>query len=333
MLKKVIIISKKSRDEDKNQAPVQGYDMVLANYPSMIDLPREVNNVLISKNKIKFKVISWCMFPVIWAGDSLKIEPIEPKEATIGDTVLYKFAGRAYAHRLIKKYEKEGELYIVTGGEKEYGNNRLSDIGGVSAGNILGKVTEVKRGKLCFKPDDARLRPGNLIRGRLKLSVWTSTRNIEQFIGKILIRLQRVRLYRCFLKKLIKNKVSFFVGHPFIKDTKEINNFCFYRRFGYFSEDFADARGLYNISARINNWPIGNISLFFDMENPSYKTCTLSNFIVRIPCRGAGIGCRLVEKALYLCDKINAQDIKIALSEGNKIAVNLFKKMGFEILK
>ena len=66
---------------------------------------------IIGTGDIRFKVVSWCMFPVIWAGDVLKIEPIKPEEARVGDIILYKSQGRAFAHRLVKIYEKENKLH------------------------------------------------------------------------------------------------------------------------------------------------------------------------------------------------------------------------------
>jgi ribosomal protein S18 acetylase RimI-like enzyme len=121
------------------------------------------------------------------------------------------------------------------------------------------------------------------------------------------------------------------MGQPVIKNIKEINNFCLYQRFSEVPNDFSDPQGLYNISARINNWSIGNVSLFFETENPSSRICTLLNFIVRIPFRGGGIGCQLLGKALSLCDKVNVEEIRIALSEDDKIAIKFFKKMDFEV--
>jgi len=330
-MKKVIVTSHKPWDEKKSHISTSGESAVLANSPSIIDLPGEVNSVLINENVITFKSISWSMFPVIWAGDNLKIEPITLKEAQIGDIVLYKHANRAYAHRLAKKYEKDGELYLVTIGEGERLNDQASDAGGVPEENILGKVTEVKRGKTWFRSDDARLRSRSLILGRLKLSAWLLKQRTKQSICKILIELHRVKLYRCLFNKILRHITVFFIGQPSIKNIKEICSFGLYRRFDGIASDFGDPKGLYNISARINNWSIGNIGLFFETDDPSHRICNLRNFIVRIPFRGGGIGQQLLEKALFLCDKGNVEEIRVALSEDDKTAIELFQKMGFEV--
>ena len=331
MKKGIIVIGKKYSDIDQEQLSMQRYNLVLSNNTSIIDLPPQVSEVLINNNTITFKAISWCMFPVIWAGDILKIEPIKPKSAKIGDIILYKSVGRAYAHRLVNTYNEKGRLFIVTSGEKEYRENRFSNYGGILADNILGKLTEIKRGKLCFSPDDVKLHLWSLMQGKLKLSVWTFTHKIKQNIAKIFTKLQRAKLYRYLLKIFTKDKVAFFVGASLIKNKGEINNFCFYRSFMDFSKDFTGEKGLYHINARINNWPVGNISLFFDTDGLSRKTCILSNFIVRIPFRGGGIGHQLLEKALYLCNKTNIGEVKVNLFGEDKIAYKLFLKSGFDI--
>lgn len=328
-MKKIIIISKKYKDTDKELLSAQGYNLVLSDTPSIIDLPQQIGEVLMDNDKITFRAISWCMFPIIWAGDILKIKPIKPEDARIGDIVLYKSAGRAYAHRLVKTYIEKDKLYIVTSGESGYRSNKFGNHDGAPADNILGKVIEVKRGKLSFGPDDFKPSLESLIQGRLKLSLWTLGYKAKQYIAKIFIKLQGLKLYRRFFRRLIKNGVSFFIGIPVMKEAREVNSFCFYRRFNDFSEKFEVDKKIYNLNARIYNRPIGNISLLFDIENSSCKTCTLSNFIVRIPYRGGGTGYQLIRKALYLCNKANIDEIRVVLSEEDKIAYRLFKKSGF----
>lgn len=332
-MKKTIIISKGYADGSKEQVFAQTPGLVFSPNSSVIDLPSQIAEELISNNKVRFRVISWCMFPIIWAGDILGIEAVKPEDVKIGDIILYKSVGRAYAHRLVRTYLKENKLYIVTTGENEYRNNKFisnyEGNGGVSADNILGKVIEVKRGRLCFKPGEVKLNLGGLIKGRLKLSLWNLIYKTKQNIARMLTKLQNFRLYRYFLRNFIKNGVSFFMGTSLIEKTTEINNFCFYRKFNSFSKNFKNAQGAYNLSARIFNRPVGNISLFFE-EIDNCKACTLSNFMVRIPFRGAGIASQLLEKTLYLCNKINVTELKIVLFEENEITTNLFLKKGFK---
>ncbi len=294
-LKKTIITCRKHEWIKGEELSGQGHNLVLSALPSIIDLPGELAGILISKNKTRFRAVSWCMFPVIWAGDFLKISPIRQEDLSVGDIIVYQCTGRAYAHRLLKTYRRKDKLYIVTGGEKEYENNKCFDYPGVPADNILGKVTGIERGVLRFDPDDVKLSFANLVQGKLRLSAWTLMHKAKKYIAAIFIKLQAIKQYRSFLRRLIKSKVSFFVGAPLTAKTGEINNLCSYRRFDEFCKHSRPGRGFYNISARINNRPIGNISLSLEKKDDR-RSSTLSNLVVRIPYRGGGVGYELARK-------------------------------------
>lgn len=130
----------------------------------------------------------------------------------------------------------------------------------------------------------------------------------------------------------MKDKISFFIGIPILKNREEINNFSLYEPFNDFYGNFEKDEKWYHIVAKVNNRCVGNISLFLDKED-NCRICTLFNLIVRIPYRGWGIGYQLVEKALCLCSKIKVDKIKVMLFEEDKIAINLYRELGFEIWK
>ncbi|MCX5694534.1 MAG: GNAT family N-acetyltransferase [Candidatus Omnitrophica bacterium] len=332
MLKKVII-NKKHKTAGQESLSVQDYNLVFSGFPSIIDLPAQIQSILINNAKVRFKVISWCMFPVIWAGDSLKIELIKPNEAKIGDIVVYRSMGRAYCHRLVKIYMDNGILRIVTSGEKTKDKDylQLNEEETIPAGNILGKVIEVKRGQTCFKPDELKLNLSHLLTGRIKLIFWVFQQNIKKIITEIFFKFQSAKLYRHSLNVLFENRVSFFGGWQLDDKIKEINNFCFFQEFKKFSETFSGKQGLCNISARINNFSVGNISLFFDVDQSNNMRCILFNLVVRIPFRGAGFGNQLVERALSLCSKANLNKVEVFLSEGDIVSCKIFEKFGFII--
>ena len=299
----------------------------------MADLPAEVARTLIRNEGIRFKSASWCMFPIIWEGDILKIEPIGPEEARIGDIILYKSAGRAFAHRLIKIYEKEDRLYALTGGEKEYVNNS-TDRGDavIAADNILGKVSEIKRGRARFSPSHAKIGSVSLMNGKLRMSLHDIRYRFRKKVIKIFTALQGFRSYRYFFRKIMKDKVSFFIGIPIMMDESGITGSYAYKRIGDVSGDLACDKNSYNISAKIFNLPVGNISLYFEREEDSLnKVCILSNFVIKAPLRGAGIGEGLLEKALDICDKMAIQEVSVVLNPDDRTGLNLFKKAGFNI--
>lgn len=161
---------------------------------SVIDLPPKIAEALIDNGMVTFKVISWCMFPLIWAQDTLKIETINPQDARIGDIIFYKHAGRAFAHRLARTYTENNRLYMVTTGEEEFRKREFSDgRNGVSCGipldNILGRVSEIKRGKSCFKPEEANESFISLTQGRIKLFLSVLRHRVKQYLVGLIKKL------------------------------------------------------------------------------------------------------------------------------------------------
>lgn len=167
-MKKIVIIKKRDKNLTKKQLFIQKSGLVLSDITSIIDLPNQIRDIFINNDQITFKAISWCIFPIIWAGDIIKIKPTTPEEIKIGDIVLYKSEGRAYAHRLVKIYTEKDKTYIATSGEKEYRSKKVGGDIAIPLDSILGKVIEVRRGKVCFRPEEVKLSPVSLIWGRMK---------------------------------------------------------------------------------------------------------------------------------------------------------------------
>ena len=333
-VKKIIVTEEKAGGVDREDPSWRASDLILRDEISAIDLPTEVAQTLIEKGGIRFRVTSWSMFPVIWEGDILKVEPISHQDARTGDIVLYKAAGRAYAHRLIGAYKERDASYVITCDEKRYRHGRFDKPPGghsIPAERILGRVTEVERGGLRFRPDEMRLNPRGLARGRLRLSAWVLKERIKKVVIKIYMKVQGSRAYRSVFRRLIRDNVAFFIGVPPIKETKDADNFYIYRRFDGsvlpdMDRDIADC----HILAKVYGRPAGNIGLSFGAGSRSGKGCTLYNFVVRPYFRGGGIGTGLLEKALYLCAGLHMDEIKASVSDEDGRARGLFLKFGFE---
>jgi len=330
-MKKSIIVRKKDSNLNNISLFGTGENLLFSKNASLIDLPRKIGEILVNGGKIRFKAISWCMFPIIWAGDTLKIESIRPEDARIGDIVLYKSTGRAYAHRLVKIYKEKDRLYIVTSGEKAVRNNSFQNCAGVPAENILGKVIEVKRGKLSFNPYKVKFGLISLLHGKLRIFLGNLKIKLKQDIIDMVIKLQRKKIWRYFLTISLRNKVSYFVGISSPRNTAEISNPYLYYEFNEFTEDdFKNANGLYHICARIRNKVVGNVSLFIETIN-DHKICSLFNFVLRTRFKGGGIEYQIFDKAISLSDKMKVDEVKIILSEEDKLSIEDFKKNGFEV--
>jgi SOS-response transcriptional repressor LexA len=92
---------------------------------------------------IRIKASGLSMFPSIWTGDRITISP--QKDVTIGDVIVFNRGGQIVAHKLVRVFEKESIRYYQTRGDSSF---RLDQP--ITAGEILGKVTGIKRERLSL---------------------------------------------------------------------------------------------------------------------------------------------------------------------------------------
>jgi hypothetical protein len=87
------------------------------------------------------------MLPTLWPGDLLTVQFLEPEQALIGEIVLYMRQGRFFIHRVVKQGAALGETALITRGDC-----MSEDDPPVGRRELLGKITEVRRGSVVFLP-------------------------------------------------------------------------------------------------------------------------------------------------------------------------------------
>lgn len=299
--------------------------------PSLLDLPGNLRDVCLKNNNIIFRASGWSMFPVIWEGDILEIEPVGLEDVIAGDIVLYRLGALTFAHRLVKTYLRDGCLYALTSGEKGYRNGLFYEPKGIPSESIIGKITGIKRGKSRVKPDAAELNKSSLMKGIVKLAVWMMKQHLKQGIFRIFALLQKRMVYQNMLRIIARGRVSFSVGIPLIENSSSAAYLGFYKNFNDFYDSFCGSDGFYTITAKINNLNAGRINLRFSSDISGRK-CLLSDIAVKDYFSGIGIGERLIDKALKLCGKVELQEIKSVLSREDTITLRFLEGFGFKML-
>lgn len=299
--------------------------------PSLLDLPGNLRDICLKNNNILFRASGWSMFPVVWEGDILEIEPVRLEDAVVGDIILYRLGVLTFAHRLVKTYLEDGCLYALTSGEKGYRNGLFYEPKGIPSGSIIGKITKIKRGKSRLKPDDAELNKSRLIKGIAMFAVWMMKQHLKQGIFKIITLLRKRKAYQYMLRIFARGRISFCVGIPLIENSGSAAYLGFYKSFNDFYDSFCGSDGFYTITAKINNLSAGRINLRFSSD-VSGRKCLLSDIAVKAYCSGIGIGERLIDKALKLCGKVELQEIKSVLSREDSVALRFLEGFGFKMI-
>jgi signal peptidase I len=89
---------------------------------------------------IRLPAVGTSMVPAIHPGDLLSIQPIDPKEVTLGDVVVYAREQVLVVHRVVRTSAGSSEPYLVTRGDRS-----LRDDAPIHAGELLGRVVSIER--------------------------------------------------------------------------------------------------------------------------------------------------------------------------------------------
>jgi signal peptidase I len=87
------------------------------------------------------------MLPTLWPGDLLTIHSLRPEQAKIGEIVLYMRQGRFFIHRVASRDATLDETPLITRGDC-----MSEDDSPVGRHELLGRITEVRRGAAVFVP-------------------------------------------------------------------------------------------------------------------------------------------------------------------------------------
>jgi|ERR1700676_2291746 len=89
---------------------------------------------------IRLPAVGTSMVPAIQPGDVLTIQPVSPKEVSIGDIVVYMREQMLIVHRIVRTCVSSGEPYIVTRGDRLLRNDAP-----VLPDELLGQVACIER--------------------------------------------------------------------------------------------------------------------------------------------------------------------------------------------
>ena len=89
---------------------------------------------------IRLPAVGTSMVPVIHPGDVLSIQPVDPKEVSLGDIVVCERERVLVVHRIVRISADSIEPYLVTRGDR-----MLRDDRPILPGELLGRVASIER--------------------------------------------------------------------------------------------------------------------------------------------------------------------------------------------
>jgi len=244
------------------------------------------------------------MRPFIRDGALLTVEPVQAEELRSGDIVLYRSGDHVSAHRLLLMSKSE------TGAELIIGGDALSEpLERVSADQVLGRIIRVEQAGVTTAVDTRFRRLIGLIwaAARLPLSAALAPRRTARALGaKLVAAIQGLGFYRRFARRLIARRVRYRAAVA--DDAERICRLIGFRTDLTHDERAEEVRAW--IRSRDGSCHVLVATFERDLAGaividrlpepvPSGPDWWISEFVVRIRYRGAGIGKGLIVKALH----------------------------------
>jgi signal peptidase I len=261
--------------------------------PEFLELSKEIlGHGLI----LRFQARGQSMFPAVRDGDILTVRPAAPYEIKQHDIIFFHTAdSRVVAHRVTKKIQIEGRIILLTRGDFFRGLNEE-----VFFEDVLGKVSDIERNGCSF----------NICKGKGKLkdrfffTLGPLIKTLRKALAIILFYVQSTKLYRSFIRRLMKAEVS------------------------YQNEQLDDSSE--RIFAKANNEVIGETTINkFKEEDDLYHGWWIFGTWVHWRYRRMGVGRQLTDIAFRVATQNGADDVKLLVFKDNKAAFELYKSLGF----
>ncbi|MFH1492655.1 MAG: GNAT family N-acetyltransferase [Candidatus Omnitrophota bacterium] len=261
---------------------------------SFLDL-FELKKELLKTDYFKFKTTSWCMFPVLKKGDTLKIESCSLNDLKIGEIPVYRRNNRLYSHRIVDKHILEGKERIITRPDTAKVRKGLLQEE-LEEEDLLGKVREVERDKKRFPLEK---REANFwerfLYTRHKLSL-ALLKLLSRVSMKTLTCIQSLWIYRWLGKKLIKrleHNIDFQLATP-SRHKLEIYEYTpLEKRDNFRPREYKN----FHIIMKLKDTPIGCVTFLNRDKDCPYTGFWLAELWIRLRYRGLGLESFLVNRA------------------------------------
>ena len=153
------------------------------------DFMKLSTEILSRDSCVRFRALGGSMYPFIRNNDVVVIKPVDGSKVRLGDVLFCRTSqGGLVAHRLIKKYGRNGNAELVTKGDS------LPNVDNpVFLEDVLGKVVAIESEKRRTNLDNAQWRLLNLLLAKVSpFSPWIYpvVRRTKRIVRRVLCKVQ-----------------------------------------------------------------------------------------------------------------------------------------------
>jgi signal peptidase I len=267
----------------------------------------EISDLFLRNQAIGLRVAGWSMYPTLWKGDRLTVEPAPPTSLQVGDLLLFHDRGRLICHRLVAMQENGDRQRLITKGDAMTGLGET-----IQPEQVLGKVVAVARRWPWARTSGWA--------GSQAMRIDLAREWLIHLIAQGLQYLQGLRGYRWIMRSLLSRSFAFYLGVP---EGSQWFSYHPISRRGGDAIGFTGRRD-FHLLARLGGTSVGSLQ---GKAGPGGYW--IENLHVRIRYRGLGVASQLLALAATAASRSKPPVLLASIKPVNTAALHLFTKAGF----
>jgi len=267
----------------------------------LADLP-EISDLLLRAGFFRFRVASWSMYPTLWKGDQLTVEPASATGLRVGDVILFHQRGQLICHRVVALDTAGPGVRIVTKGDAAAACDTP-----LHPDDVLGRVVRVRPGWHW---------PGSLSK---RIDSWLA--RLRDEVAQRFLALQGLRSYRRLMRALFSRGFAYYIGSP------EGRRWLRYRPSSERGGGDPELTGHadFHLLAKLAGASVGSLH-----GKAGAEGYLIESLHVRVRYRGLGVGSGMLALAAAIAAGRSRSPVLLASIEpANMAALRLFTKAGF----